>query len=55
MYGWPEHSIELWGVYLPPPSGPSVGTARHRQTAVELLVCSRSLIKLTVPPAPGKT
>jgi len=36
---WPEHGIELGRVELTPPSGPSVGTARHRQTAVELLVC----------------
>jgi len=30
----PEHTIELGRVLLTPPSGPSVGTARHRQTAV---------------------
>jgi len=31
--GWPEHTIELGRVWLTPPSGPSVGTARHSQTA----------------------
>jgi len=31
---WPEHTIELGRVLLTPPSGPSIGTARHRQTAV---------------------
>ena len=32
-YRWPEHDIELGRVFLTPPSGPSVGTAHHRQTA----------------------
>jgi len=30
--GWPEHAIELGWVELTPPSGSSVGMARHRQT-----------------------
>ena len=34
MQEWPEHTIELRRVLLTPPSGPSVGTARPRQTAV---------------------
>jgi len=34
MKEWPEHPIELGRVLLTPPSGPSVGTPRHRQTAV---------------------
>ena len=34
MQEWPVHTIELGQVLLTPPSGPSVGTARHRQTAV---------------------
>jgi len=31
---WPEHTIELGRVLQTPPSGPSVWTARRRQTAV---------------------
>jgi len=31
---WPELTIELRQVLLIPPSGPSIGTARPRQTAV---------------------
>ena len=34
MQEWPEHTIELGRVLLAPPSGLSVGTARHRQTAL---------------------
>ena len=30
---WPEYAIELRRVELTPSSGPSIGTARHRQTA----------------------
>ena len=33
LKGWPEHNIELGRVLITPPSGPSVGTARPRQTA----------------------
>jgi len=36
---WPEHTIELGRLMLTPPTGPSVGTARHRQTAMYLHVC----------------
>jgi len=36
---WPEHTIELGRVLLTPSAGPSIGTARHRQMAVYLLVC----------------
>ena len=31
---WLKHTIELWRVELTPPSGHSIGTVRHRQTAV---------------------
>jgi len=31
---WPEHTSEFGRVLLTPLSGPSVGTARHKQTAV---------------------
>jgi len=45
---WPEHAIELGQVLLTPHTGPSVGTARHRQTAAVTPYKSSLSIRLNV-------